>query len=71
MPDPTEDKRPVLRVISGNPSDEELAVILAIVANVAPEPEEPKGLKAWSDHSRDLLRTPRPGVTAWRASVLP
>jgi hypothetical protein len=71
MADPIEDKRPVLRVITGNPSDEELAVILAIVANVSPEPDEPKGLKSWSDRSRDLLHTPRPGATAWRASVLP
>ncbi|MEI7453111.1 MAG: acyl-CoA carboxylase subunit epsilon [Actinomycetes bacterium] len=71
MTEPTQDKRPVLRVITGNPSDEELAVILAIVANVAPEPEEAKGLQAWSDRSRDLLHSPRPSATAWRASVLP
>ena len=71
MTDPTQDKRPVLRVITGNPSDDEIAVILAIVANAAPEPEEAKGLKAWSDRSRDLLHSPRPSATAWRASVLP
>lgn len=71
MADATEDKRPVLRVITGNPSDEELAVILAIVASAIPEPAESNGLKSWSDRSRDLLHTPRPSVTAWRASVLP
>jgi hypothetical protein len=71
MTDVTEDKRPVLRVITGNPSDEELAVILAIVASVPAELEAPKGLTSWNDRSRDLLHTPRPSVTAWRASVLP
>ena len=39
-------KRPVLRVISGSPSDEELAAILAIVASAAPEaePAQPRAL---------------------------
>ena len=72
--DTSEPKRPVLRVISGNPTDEELALILAIVAIVASSneaPAAPKGLNGWSDRTRDLLKTPRPSATAWRSSVLP
>ena len=42
--DTSEPKRPVLRVISGNPTDEELALILAIVASSNEAPAAPKGL---------------------------
>lgn len=70
-PDSSEPKRPVLRVISGNPTDEELALILAIVALSNEAPAAPKGLNGWSDRTRDLLKTPRPSATAWRSSVLP
>ena len=70
-PDTSEPKRPVLRVISGNPTDEELALILAIVASSNEAPAAPKGLNGWSDRTRDLLKTPRPSATAWRSSVLP
>lgn len=69
--DTSEPKRPVLRVISGNPTDEELALILAIVASSNEAPAAPKGLNGWSDRTRDLLKTPRPSATAWRSSVLP
>ncbi len=71
MSESNEPKRPVLRVISGNPTDEELALILAIVATSNEAPAAPKGLNAWSDRTRDLLKTPRPSATAWRSSVLP
>ena len=66
-----EPKRPILRVISGNPTEEELAAILAIVASATPEPEPPTRLSRWNDLSRGLLSTPRPSSTAWRASMLP
>ena len=69
--DTSEPKRPVLRVISGNPTDEERALILAIVASSNEAPAAPKGLNGWSDRTRDLLKTPRPSATAWRSSVLP
>ena len=64
-------KRPVLRVISGSPSDEELAAILAIVASAAPEAEPAPRISLWRDLSRGIHSTPRPGPTAWRASTMP
>ncbi|MDD2858105.1 MAG: acyl-CoA carboxylase subunit epsilon [Candidatus Nanopelagicales bacterium] len=68
--EPPEDKRPVLRVITGNPSAEELAAILAIVASVVPPADAPKGLSHWNDHSRGIIRTLRPSASAWRASTM-
>ncbi|MFA7324737.1 MAG: acyl-CoA carboxylase subunit epsilon [Candidatus Nanopelagicales bacterium] len=69
-PEQHEDKRPVLRVISGSPTDAELAAILAIVASATPATQPPKGLSHWNDRSRGLIRTLRPGPTAWRASTM-
>ena len=69
--DQTEPKRPVLRVISGNPTDEELAAILAIVSSVTPEAEPPRRMSLWNDLSRGLHNTPRPSPSAWRASTMP
>jgi len=66
-----EAKRPVLRVISGNPTEEELAAILAIVASATPDATPPRRLSLWNDLSRGLLHTPRPSATAWRASMMP
>lgn len=67
----TDPKRPILRVISGNPTEEELAAILAIVAGATPEPEPPTRVSLWNDLSRGIHSTPRPSPTAWRASTMP
>ncbi len=66
-----EPRRPVLRVISGNPTDEELAAILAIVASATPEPEPARRVSLWNDLSRGIHSTPKPSPTAWRASTMP
>ena len=63
--------RPLLRVVRGNPSPQELAALVAVVAaraSAAAEPE-PRARPLWG---RPVLRpvlTPGPG--AWRASGLP
>ncbi|MDO8732840.1 MAG: acyl-CoA carboxylase subunit epsilon [Actinomycetota bacterium] len=67
-PDP---KRPVLRVISGNPTEEELAAILAIVSSLTPDATPPHHFSFWNDLSRGIHSTPRPSATAWRASTMP
>ena len=63
---------PVLRVVSGSPTPEELAVLTALVTaagggEAAPAPAIRRG--AWSDpamlHRRPLL----PGPNAWRAAI--
>jgi hypothetical protein len=62
--------RPLLRVVKGDPSPEELAALIAVVAGRsagedAPAPERP----LWG---RPVLRGPlSPGPGAWRASALP
>ena len=61
----------MLRVISGNPTEEELAAVLAIVASATPEPAPTPRVSLWSDLSRGIHSTPKPSPTAWRASTMP
>lgn len=71
-----QDTRPVLRVIKGNPTDEELAALVTVLAAraqavQAANAERPPRRSAWSDRVR-TLRQPLPhGPGAWRASGLP
>ncbi|HEY3604841.1 MAG TPA: acyl-CoA carboxylase subunit epsilon [Sporichthyaceae bacterium] len=63
--------RPVLRIVRGEPSDEELAALLAVVAArsgavVESEPEVPS---AWRDRGALLRKPLHPGPGAWRASA--
>jgi hypothetical protein len=64
---------PLLRVVKGDPTPEELAALVAVIAargggdtDAAPEPTS-----AWRDRSRYVRRPMTPGPNAWRASVLP
>ncbi len=60
---------PVLRVISGDPSPEELAAVLAVVLRPQAPAVEPEPTSQWNDRSH-ALRTPlTPGPHAWRASA--
>lgn len=66
-------ERPHLRVVKGNPSDEELAALVAVVSSLgasdAETPERPRS--AWADR-RVMVREPLGhGPGAWRASGLP
>lgn len=66
-----EHSRPLLRVVSGSPSAEELAVVVAVLASRgAPAPEQPT-FSLWSRHSRQVRPALRPGFGAWRASTMP
>jgi hypothetical protein len=65
--------RPLLRVVRGNPSPEELAALIAVVtargsAAAAPELGPPS---RWGARSSSLRRPLSPGAGAWRASGLP
>jgi len=65
--------KPHLRIVRGNPSDEELAALVAVVTTMGsgaePEPEPPRS--AWSER-RARVREPLPhGHGAWRASGFP
>ena len=64
-------RTPLLRVVRGNPTDEELAALTVVLAAKAaaatPAPEPPRS--RWRDRA-SLLRTPlHPGPGAWRAAL--
>ena len=73
---------PVLRVVRGDASPEEIAALVAVLmarsgaasaASVAGAPHRPRRppLSAWADRSRQLRRPLHPGPGAWRRSALP
>jgi hypothetical protein len=70
-----EGARPVLRVVRGEPTSEELAALVTVLAARAaaaaaePPPAEPES--AWRDRSRYVRQTLPHGPGAWRASALP
>jgi acyl-CoA carboxylase epsilon subunit len=73
----SDEKQPFLRIVRGNPDDEELAALTAVLAAVAsappagPDAARPQRRSRWADRAR-LLRAPlRPGEGAWRASAFP
>jgi hypothetical protein len=63
-----------LRIVKGDPTPEELAALVAVLAGRGggeePAPE-PVPVGAWSDRSRQLRRPLRRGPGAWRASGRP
>jgi hypothetical protein len=63
---------PFLRVVRGEPTAEELAALVAVLAARAavPAPAAP-ARSAWADPARRLGLTARPGPGAWRRSALP
>jgi len=66
-----ETPRPVLRIVRGEPSDAELAALLAVVAarSGAPAAPEPEAPSAWRDRAALLRKPLHPGPGAWRASA--
>lgn len=63
---------PTLRVISGNATPEEVAIVLALVAASSVSGAEPDvtEVSRWNDRSA-LCSDIHPGQGAWRASALP
>lgn len=64
--------QPSLRIVAGNPTPDEVAVIVAVIASRAREsaPEQP-AFSLWSRKSRSIRPALRPGFGAWRASTMP
>jgi hypothetical protein len=67
--------RPLLRVVRGDATPEEIAALVAVLAIRGGDGEAPgvprSGQNSWSDRSRLLRRPLSPGPGAWRASGLP
>lgn len=62
---------PLLRVVAGSPTAEELAVVVAVLSTRgSARPEEPR-FNLWARKSRNTRPSQRPGYGAWRASMMP
>ena len=71
-------ERPVLRVVSGSPSPEEVAALVAVLAAAAggarshgssSRTDPPRS--GWADHARAVRAPVQAGPGAWRASAFP
>lgn len=65
--------RPLLRVVNGDATPEEVAAVVAVFAalgSAAPAPA-PRPTPAWSAPHRGLRGAHHPGTGAWRSSGLP
>lgn len=60
----------MLRVVRGEPTDEELAAVVVALVTRAARPAAPPPVPAWHDHAHRLGVT-RPGPRAWWTSGLP
>jgi len=66
-------REPVLRVIRGDASPEEIAALVAVLLSgpASAEPAPRRAPSAWADRSRLLRRPLHPGPGGWRSSALP
>jgi Acyl-CoA carboxylase epsilon subunit len=64
---------PVLRVIRGDATPEEIAAVVAVLLArpALAEPRPRRAPSAWADRSRLVRRPLFPGPDAWRRSALP
>jgi hypothetical protein len=69
------DDKPVLRVVRGDATPEEIAALIAVVMAAASggesEQEVAPARSAWVERSRQLRAPLFPGPGAWRRSALP
>ncbi|MCD2197412.1 acyl-CoA carboxylase subunit epsilon [Actinomycetospora endophytica] len=72
--DETAPARPVLRIVRGDPTPEEVAALTAVLAAASGgggEPEETGPTSVWNERESLVRRPLTPGPGAWRASALP
>lgn len=62
---------PQLRIVHGNPTPEEVAVVIAVASSRGAAPAEDPKFSLWARKSRMTRPAQRPGFGAWRASVMP
>jgi hypothetical protein len=63
---------PVLSVVRGHPTDEELAAVLTVLSSLssgAAESARPKEVSGWAAYWRAARAPLSPGPGAWRASA--
>ena len=67
-----ERREPLLRVVAGSPTPEELATVIAVVtARRAAAADATPTWSLWARKSRQVRPSQRPGFGAWRASMMP
>ena len=66
-----ERKEPYLRVVSGSPSADELAVVVAVLSTTGGVAEDVPAFSPWARKSRSIRPSLRAGYGAWRASAMP
>jgi len=63
---------PLLRVVKGDPTPEELAALVGVIASMGGPVEAPRRhTSEWSAHHRKVRVTPPHGPGGWRSSALP
>ena len=62
---------PHLSIVRGNPTPEEVAVVVAVLSRRGSSAPEPPTFSLWARKSRMTRPTQRPGYGAWRASMMP
>ncbi|HYJ66084.1 MAG TPA: acyl-CoA carboxylase subunit epsilon [Nocardioidaceae bacterium] len=63
---------PLLRVVKGDPTPEELAALVAVIAaSRGADAEPPRRRPVWGHPASAMRREHRAGPGAWRASSLP
>jgi acyl-CoA carboxylase epsilon subunit len=66
---------PVLKIVAGDPSAEELAALTvalsAVLARGGPAARPGRAASGWADRSRTMGAPPSPGPDAWRRSAWP
>jgi len=65
--------KPLLRVVKGNPTPEELAALVAVVAarSAAGTPAKKPLRSEWGHPARAVRGVHRPGTDAWSRAALP
>lgn len=66
-----EKQEPMLRVVAGSPTPDELAVVVAVLSTRGTTQPEQPAFSLWARKSRQTRPSLRPGFGAWRASVMP
>ena len=71
-PAPDAPPAPLLRVVSGDPTPEELAALVAVVASMgSAAAAPPRRTPEWQAHHRAVRATYAHGPGGWRSSGLP
>lgn len=63
--------RPVLRIVRGDPTPQELAALLVVVLTRTEPPVQRRTAPGWADRQPLMRRLLRTGSGAWRTSALP